>query len=112
MSEQSTPSTKKVIRIQTPLMEQPVSIHCTPEIEAMPMSEVLDTIAEQYTSGNRAAEAKSIRELAERPMLHDGLQKSVSTLVRDLRFEMKSTSSGPAMIADVSFNVPYPGGKY
>jgi hypothetical protein len=107
MSEQD----KKVIRIQTPTMTKPISVRCEPGMEEMTIAEVLDSVAGQYEANSQASEASAVRSLAQRAVSHNGSQQAMSTKVKDLAFQVRSTRSGNAMVADLTFTEQYTGGR-
>lgn len=102
---------KRVIRIQTPTMTKPISVRCEPGMEEMSISEVLDSVAGQYEANSQASEAQAVRSLAQRAVSHNGSQQAMTTKIKDLSFAVRSTKSGSAMVADLTFTEQYTGGK-
>jgi len=106
MSEQN----KKVIRLQTPTMQKPVSIRCELGMEEMTIAEIIDSVAGQYEANSQVTEAQAIRGLSTRSVSHNGSQQQMATKVKDLNFTMRSTRAGDALVADLQFTEQYTGG--
>ena len=107
----SAEQSKKVIRLQTPTMQKPISIRCEPGMEEMTLAEIVDSIASQYDANSQAVEAQAIRGLVSRAVMHNGNQQQMTTKVKDLTFTMRSTKAGDALVADLQFAEPYTGGN-
>lgn len=111
INEQSPQQGKKIIRIKAPTWEKGIPVKYTKEMDALSIKELLNLIGDQYQQSNDITKAMAIRSLAQRTIMHNGRTQNVNTKLKDLNYDMRTTTAGEALIADLNFETSHVGGQ-